>query len=160
MSTPGGDRVAIEEDDRTWSAAEIAAPWSRAVLVAALFVVVGCGAAQSGAASTSPAPSPVEPSIVSPEPATPEPSGSAPAASVRPSPIADAVLLAAGDIAACSKEGDSATAAILAQYPDARVQTLGDNAYDKGTPASSAASTTRGASRMTVCSPPWVGTTT
>jgi hypothetical protein len=115
-------------------AAEIAAPWSRAVLVAALFVVVGCGPAQSGAASTSPAPSPVEPSIVSPEPATPEPSGSAPAASVSPSPIADAVLLAAGDIAACSKEGDSATAAILARYPDARVQTLGDNAYDKGTP--------------------------
>ena len=70
------------------------------------------------------------------------------------------VLLAAGDIAACSREGDSATAAILAQAPDARVQTLGDNAYDKGTPASSAASTTRGASRMTVCSPPWVGTTT
>ena len=46
----------------------------------------------------------------------------------------DAVLLAAGDIAACSKDGDSATAAILKRYPEARVQTLGDNAYDKGTP--------------------------
>jgi hypothetical protein len=49
-------------------------------------------------------------------------------------PAADPVLLAAGDIAACSHEGDSATGAILARYPDAMVQTLGDNAYDKGTP--------------------------
>ena len=51
-----------------------------------------------------------------------------------PTPAPDAVLLAAGDIAACSQDGDSATAAILARYPDATVQTLGDNAYDKGTP--------------------------
>jgi len=44
------------------------------------------------------------------------------------------VLLAAGDIAACSQEGDAETAAILSRFPDATVQTLGDNAYDKGTP--------------------------
>ena len=44
------------------------------------------------------------------------------------------MLLAAGDIAQCSQEGDEATAAILAQHPDATVQTLGDNAYNSGTP--------------------------
>ena len=65
-----------------------------------------------------------------------------PSATSAPSPDAttsadagpDPVLLAAGDIAACSHEGDTATAAILAKHPDATVQTLGDNAYDKGTP--------------------------
>jgi hypothetical protein len=46
----------------------------------------------------------------------------------------DDVLLAAGDIAGCSSSGDEATAAVL----DVRagiVQTLGDNAYQNGTPA-------------------------
>jgi hypothetical protein len=43
------------------------------------------------------------------------------------------VLLAAGDIAECGDQGDEATAKILARFPDATIQTLGDNAYDEGT---------------------------
>jgi Calcineurin-like phosphoesterase len=42
------------------------------------------------------------------------------------------VLLAAGDIAECEHQGDEATAKILARYPEATIQTLGDNAYDEG----------------------------
>lgn len=57
-----------------------------------------------------------------------------PTPSPTPTPIPDPVLLTAGDIAACSQEGDTATAAILASHPEAIVQTLGDNAYDNGTP--------------------------
>ena len=57
-----------------------------------------------------------------------------PTPSPTPTPIPDPVLLTAGDIAACSRDGDEATAAILARHPEAIVQTLGDNAYDKGTP--------------------------
>jgi PKD repeat protein len=57
-------------------------------------------------------------------------------------PSADAVgtsyvMLAAGDIADCTRSGDEATATlvegILAQDPTAVVQTLGDNAYENGT---------------------------
>ena len=68
--------------------------------------------------------------------AIPPSAASAPSPGATTSPDAgpDPVLLAAGDIAACSHEGDTATAAILAKHPDATVQTLGDNAYDKGTP--------------------------
>jgi acid phosphatase type 7 len=43
------------------------------------------------------------------------------------------VLLAAGDIAECDFEGDEATAAILAEYPDATIAPLGDLAYQEGT---------------------------
>ena len=43
------------------------------------------------------------------------------------------VLLAAGDIAECADQGDEATAEILARFPDATIQTLGDNAYPRGT---------------------------
>jgi acid phosphatase type 7 len=43
------------------------------------------------------------------------------------------VLLAAGDIAECGTQGDEATAEILARFPAATIQTLGDNAYPKGT---------------------------
>ena len=45
------------------------------------------------------------------------------------------VLVAAGDIAECGHEGDEATARILARFPEATIQTLGDNAYDEGTAA-------------------------
>jgi hypothetical protein len=45
------------------------------------------------------------------------------------------VLLAAGDIAECDHEGDEATAAILAEYPDVTIAPLGDLAYQEGTPA-------------------------
>jgi acid phosphatase type 7 len=46
---------------------------------------------------------------------------------------ANAVLLAAGDIAECDHQGDEATARILAEYPHATIATLGDNAYQEGT---------------------------
>ena len=44
------------------------------------------------------------------------------------------VLMGAGDIADCSS-GSGATAAIIAQYPTAAVFTLGDNAYENGSPS-------------------------
>jgi hypothetical protein len=44
-----------------------------------------------------------------------------------------AFLLAAGDIAECDHQGDESTARILADYPHATIQTLGDNAYQHGT---------------------------
>jgi hypothetical protein len=64
---------------------------------------------------------------------TDQPSATA-AAIQSPTPEPDPVLLAAGDIAYCSRETDEITAAILARYPDAIVQTLGDNAYNSGSP--------------------------
>jgi hypothetical protein len=49
-------------------------------------------------------------------------------------PATDPVLLAAGDIASCSSQGDEATATLLATLPGT-VATLGDHAYQSGTPA-------------------------
>jgi len=51
------------------------------------------------------------------------------------SAVGDPVLVGAGDIASCSRSGDEATAALLAQFPDATVITTGDNAYRQGTTA-------------------------
>jgi acid phosphatase type 7 len=48
-------------------------------------------------------------------------------------PGGSAVLLAAGDIAECDHQGDEETARILADYPTAAIQTLGDNSYQHGT---------------------------
>lgn len=45
-----------------------------------------------------------------------------------------AIVLAAGDIAECEHQGDEATSRILARYPMATIVTLGDNAYQHGTP--------------------------
>jgi len=45
-----------------------------------------------------------------------------------------AVLLAAGDVASCSSQGDEATAALIARLKGT-VAALGDLAYDNGTPA-------------------------
>lgn len=51
----------------------------------------------------------------------------------------DAVLVGAGDIASCSNDNDEATArlvdGVVAQHPQARVFTIGDNVYDNGTTA-------------------------
>ncbi len=110
-------------------------------LAAIILAVAACAQTPSGPSSGSPSlpatQSPALPSTGSPALASTGSSALTPTAtaSTAPtsSPVADAVLLAAGDIAACSKDGDSATAAILKRYPEARVQTLGDNAYDKGT---------------------------
>ena len=49
-----------------------------------------------------------------------------------PVPLSSAVLLAAGDIAACSSNGDEATAALLDDL-SGTVATLGDNVYESGT---------------------------
>lgn len=50
-----------------------------------------------------------------------------------PPPPADPVLIGAGDIASCGVSGqDEATAALLDANPDAKVFTLGDNAYPDG----------------------------
>ncbi len=103
--------------------------------VAIVLALSACAQTPSGSATSAPAPAPVIASPTLPSTGSAAPvSTETPPTTATPSPIADAVLLAAGDIAACSKDGDSATAAILKQHPEARVQTLGDNAYDKGTP--------------------------
>lgn len=44
-----------------------------------------------------------------------------------------AVLLAAGDIASCTQDGDSETASLLAANPADRIAVLGDNVYENGT---------------------------
>jgi len=43
------------------------------------------------------------------------------------------VLLAVGDIASCSSEGDYSTSSIVAQFPDAAIANLGDTVYETGT---------------------------
>src|SRR5215204_661724 len=54
--------------------------------------------------------------------------------SAAPDPLqADPVLVAVGDIASCSSEGDEATAALLDGLPGT-ISTLGDHAYEEGTP--------------------------
>jgi Calcineurin-like phosphoesterase len=45
----------------------------------------------------------------------------------------DPVLVGAGDIADCASPGDEATAALVAELPDATVVTTGDNVYPSGT---------------------------
>jgi acid phosphatase type 7 len=48
----------------------------------------------------------------------------------------DAVFIGAGDIAGCASDyKDKVTAAILGRFPTATIYTLGDNAYNDGTPA-------------------------
>lgn len=89
--------------------------------MALVVVVAGCGPAPAGSGA-----------IASPSPSTPPVSASTEAPS--PTTAQDPVLLAAGDIAYCSRDTDEKTAAILARYPDATVQTLGDNAYSSGSP--------------------------
>ena len=50
-----------------------------------------------------------------------------------PPPPSDPVVLASGDIAACTSTADEATANQLAAYPGATIVPLGDNAYENGT---------------------------
>ena len=51
-----------------------------------------------------------------------------------PDPLeADPILVAVGDIASCSSDGDEATAALLDGLPGT-IATLGDHAYREGTP--------------------------
>jgi hypothetical protein len=46
---------------------------------------------------------------------------------------ANPIVLAAGDIASCTRPGDEATAVLLEAYPAATVAPLGDTAYESGT---------------------------
>jgi acid phosphatase type 7 len=50
----------------------------------------------------------------------------------QPLPEGAVVVLAAGDIAECGSQGDDATAAVIAAYPEATVLALGDLAYPAG----------------------------
>src|SRR6266508_4234238 len=92
-----------------------------------------------GLASTTPAscgstppatPAPIAASSPVPVPTPVAPSSSAPASATP----AEAVLLAAGDIASCSSSGDEATARLLDELPGT-VATLGDAAYPNGSAA-------------------------
>lgn len=54
---------------------------------------------------------------------------------VRQAAGTDPELVGAGDIAYCDDTGDDRTAVLLDGFPSATVFTLGDNAYESGTPA-------------------------
>jgi hypothetical protein len=90
-----------------------------ALLSALALVLVACG---GSGPSTAPSPSALAPT-----------STTAQATSTTAVPAA--TLLAAGDIASCASTGDEATAALLANRPNAQVATLGDNVYENGTAA-------------------------
>jgi hypothetical protein len=60
---------------------------------------------------------------------------SAPAAPPPPPSTRDPVLLAAGDVASCTSNGDEQTAQVLATHPADVIATLGDTVYESGAPA-------------------------
>jgi alkaline phosphatase len=103
-------------------------PSRRLSLALAVVILAGCSAAETPGASLAPtaAASPA-PSVAATPAAT---------ASAAPTPAEPAILLAAGDIAACDETGDSATAALVEEFvaddPDATVAMLGDSVYPSG----------------------------
>jgi acid phosphatase type 7 len=98
----------------------------RAVLVLLAMMLAACaGPPAPSTAPATPTPSPTTPPSVA---GTPVPS-LAPSASEE---VAPAVVLAAGDIADCALDGDSATAELIAERPDAVVAALGDLVYPNG----------------------------
>lgn len=105
----------------------------RAVLLLLLATIVrACTAppASSPASSAAP-PTPTQN-------ATATPSATAPATPVEVPPSASEegapeVIVAAGDIADCTLDGGSATAALIAERPEAAVAALGDLVYPYGT---------------------------
>ncbi len=106
---------------------------STAVLLAAL---TACSAPDPPAAAP-PAGAPAGPATdaPAPPPATPPvPRPHTPPDAVPPAGDPPAVLVGAGDIASCAATGDSRTAALLDDIAGT-VFTLGDNAYDRGSPA-------------------------
>ena len=119
----------------------------RLVVAVAAAVAVGCGflgpsgSQPSGGATASPAavePSPSPPVSVEPSPGSPgssssplAPSPGSPAPTQAGGGQSVAVLVGAGDIARCGREGDEATAVLLDRIPGI-VFTAGDNAYPSG----------------------------
>ncbi len=103
-------------------------PPRRLTIALLLLVLVGCSTAGAPTATLAPTPT------TTPSPT--ELATSAPSASPAPSPVEHAILLAAGDIAACDEVGDTATAALveqmLADDPGATVAILGDSVYPSG----------------------------
>lgn len=89
-------------------------------LIVVLVAVGGC--APRTATSSVPIPSTATSSVTSPS--------VAPTPTTTPNPP-PAILIAAGDIAACDRDGDSATAALVAEL-DGTVATLGDHVYPAG----------------------------
>jgi hypothetical protein len=89
----------------------------------------GASATQPGASATQPGASATQPGGSATQP------GTVPPTLVMPSlgPASDQVLIAAGDIASCRLDGDSATASLLDRLPGT-IAALGDTAYDSGTP--------------------------
>src|SRR5688500_18619530 len=83
--------------------------------------------------SVAPAASVVQSQAATPSAATSKatPPTSSPSPTSTPEPVA--TMVAAGDIAACDEEGDSGTAALIAELAeDATVATLGDTVYPAG----------------------------
>ena len=103
-------------------------PPRRLSIAPLLLALVGCSTAGAPSATVAPTPT-VTPSAT-------ELATSAPSASAAPTPVEPAILLAAGDVAACDEVGDTATAALveqmLADDPDATVAILGDSVYPSG----------------------------
>jgi acid phosphatase type 7 len=122
--------------------------WAAALAIAVLAVVVAAillgwpsarppaGSAATPGGTVGPAPTPtIDRPLTTGSAGSPtEPGGASPAASgTGASPSESVVLVGAGDIADCSSDGDSQTAAILDALPHATIFTLGDNAYENGT---------------------------
>ena len=98
-----------------------------------ILILVLLTACFGGPATSAPAvPSSASPEVTARAPSL-APVSSAPELSVTPSagPEPPETLIAAGDIAACDREGDSVTAALVAEL-DGVVATLGDNVYPAG----------------------------
>jgi hypothetical protein len=107
------------------------------ILAGLVLVAVASNLAGQPPASPQPSPSQRAPSIsghpsASIEPTSPTGPSEAPPASAPASTAPVAVLVGAGDIAACRSSGDEATANLL-EAIEGTVFTLGDNVYDNGT---------------------------
>lgn len=131
----GYDR-AVTVDLRRQIALAVVAFVATLLLLIGLMSVLGRAAdSPTGAATTSPTPVRVTatPAATTPAPASPSASGSvAPSPSASTEPLADAVLVGAGDIGDCDSPGDEATARLLDGL-EGTVFTAGDNAYQSGT---------------------------
>ena len=115
---------------RRWSPAHNERTVSpRAVFILLAMILAACAA--PSASSTAPSPAPPSPALPT-STATATPVASAAPSATAAEQIESAIILAAGDIADCALEGDSATAALIEDRPDAVVAALGDLVYPSG----------------------------